>query len=193
MNRYKASIPNALCVARILLTPILFVFALQGRERAFLFLVYFIIFTDFIDGPLARAWRVESLRGQWLDGWADTFFYAVAYGLAIYLVADEALNYWVLVFLPPLLFVLLPPAAHILTGRMRCMHLWSKRVISYPFIPWITLTVLDQFNLALLIIINLMTLLAFVEEVSIYYLARDGVDETITSILQLKRSRAQTA
>lgn len=193
MNRYKALIPNALCVLRLLLTPILLVFALQGQERAFLYWGYLIILTDVLDGPLARAWGVTSAKGTRLDGRADMIFYAAFFGLALYLTADETLRHWGLLSLPLLLFGLLLFAAQFLTGRVRWLHLWSKRAISYLFIPWISLSILDQFNVKLLIAMDLLALVVFTEEVAIYVLARDKTDERITSILDVRRYLAEAA
>jgi phosphatidylglycerophosphate synthase len=187
MNRYKKQIPNALSVARILLTPLLFWFALRGDARGFLYWGFLLIATDTLDGILARGWRVVSFQGQRLDSRADEIFYITFCSLSVYLMAPAALAVWPLLVLPFLLLALLQPAGYFLTGKIRSLHLVSKKAISYVFIPWITISLLDEFNITMLVVINVMALLAFLEEVTIYLLARESLDESILSVFQIVR------
>ena len=70
----KRHIPNILTVARLVLSPIfLGVFLLDsaaGRVAALVVVALFEL-TDYIDGVLARRWKVESEFGKWVDPVAD--------------------------------------------------------------------------------------------------------------------------
>jgi phosphatidylglycerophosphate synthase len=74
----RAWIPNALSVSRV---PAAFAFLLvysneePWRYAAAITLAAFALLTDFLDGILARRWRVTSERGYFLDGLGDKAFY----------------------------------------------------------------------------------------------------------------------
>lgn len=65
------SIPNALCLIRLILAPLVAICLLKGRADWAAFFFVFGAITDAIDGPLARAWGQVSVLGQRLDPVAD--------------------------------------------------------------------------------------------------------------------------
>ncbi|NNL57054.1 MAG: CDP-alcohol phosphatidyltransferase family protein [Pseudomonadales bacterium] len=67
--------PNALSFARILLTPLLFALALYQQPVWYLVVVAATIFTDLLDGYLARRLNQVSRLGSQLDSWGDFFVY----------------------------------------------------------------------------------------------------------------------
>lgn len=83
----KATIPNILTVARIVLIPLLISAfyldkPLSHQITALIFLIASI--TDFLDGYLARAWHVQSRFGRFLDPTADKLLVVTAIVMLIH-------------------------------------------------------------------------------------------------------------
>lgn len=72
----RLTVPNALCVLRMLGCPVLLYFAHSQRLPAFLYLFVFLVLTDWIDGKIARWLNQRSTFGARLDSWADAALYA---------------------------------------------------------------------------------------------------------------------
>lgn len=66
--------PNLLTVSRILLIPVLVgLFYVEGDWAQWLACAVFVLAatTDFVDGYMARSWKMQSHFGRWLDPVAD--------------------------------------------------------------------------------------------------------------------------
>ena len=76
------NLPNALCVIRLLGSPVLVVLAWLGQSTAFIALLIALIITDWIDGRLARWLKQQTALGARLDSFADAaLFVAFLFGL----------------------------------------------------------------------------------------------------------------
>ncbi len=71
----RFNVPNILCVMRLLGSPILVGLAIANQPEVFLALLIFLLFTDWIDGKLAVAWKQQSTFGARLDSIADASMY----------------------------------------------------------------------------------------------------------------------
>jgi cardiolipin synthase len=73
------TIPNLLTILRVLLTPLLVIFLLEGRlsEALVVFIVAGI--TDALDGLIARLYKQKSRLGAFLDPLADKLLLATTY------------------------------------------------------------------------------------------------------------------
>lgn len=70
------NIPNILSVIRLLLAPVFLALYIQDAVvwRALSIAVFAVaVFTDFVDGYIARLYKVQSARGVFLDPLADKF------------------------------------------------------------------------------------------------------------------------
>ena len=77
------TVPNGLSVSRIILLPVLYVFALRGMELAFVIAYAIVGATDYFDGLVARRFNQKTTFGKALDSIADLPFYvSSAYFLA---------------------------------------------------------------------------------------------------------------
>ncbi len=87
------SIPNLLTYARILAVPLVAAFLFFPHEnwaRWSAFTIYAIAgVTDYLDGYLARAWKLQSSLGRMLDPIADKLLVAVC---LLMLVADKTIS-----------------------------------------------------------------------------------------------------
>lgn len=71
------SLPNVISAIRVALAPVLIFLAIQGQAYTFLGVLAFSLFTDAIDGYLARRLNQVTELGVRLDSWADLITYAV--------------------------------------------------------------------------------------------------------------------
>ena len=95
--------PNLLCYARILLTPICAYFIVGERYDLALILFFIAGLSDAVDGSLARWFNQTSRFGQFLDPIADKFFINTVFFTLAWL---EFLPWWfaIIVFTRDLLF-----------------------------------------------------------------------------------------
>jgi cardiolipin synthase len=70
------TVPNLLCVLRLLGAFVLVALALMARGEAFLWLFVGLALTDWLDGKLAILLDQKSVLGARLDSWADAALYA---------------------------------------------------------------------------------------------------------------------
>lgn len=70
------TVPNVLCLVRLLGSFGLAALALDGRGEAFIWLFVALMLTDWLDGKLAILLRQKSVLGARLDSWADAALYA---------------------------------------------------------------------------------------------------------------------
>lgn len=77
------NIPNSLSLYRLLIFPVLLYWIFVGRENLVAIFITLNLFTDWLDGIIARAFNMQTKIGAKLDSWADTGTYICAF-LAIY-------------------------------------------------------------------------------------------------------------
>jgi len=70
------TIPNLLCLVRLIGSLFLIPIALQDRNELFLWVFLFLAATDWLDGKLAILLNQRSVFGARLDSWADAALYA---------------------------------------------------------------------------------------------------------------------
>lgn len=70
------TIPNLLCLVRLVGSFILIPIAWQGRNEVFLWCFIFLAMTDWFDGKLAILLNQRTVLGARLDSWADAALYA---------------------------------------------------------------------------------------------------------------------
>ena len=69
------TVPNVLCVVRLLGSFVLMALAVMGRGEVFLWLFIGLALTDWLDGKLAILLKQKSVLGARLDSWADAALY----------------------------------------------------------------------------------------------------------------------
>jgi cardiolipin synthase len=75
-TRRVVTVPNLLCVVRMLGSLALVALAVMGRGEIFLWLFVALALTDWLDGKLALLLEQKSVLGARLDSWADATLYA---------------------------------------------------------------------------------------------------------------------
>lgn len=104
------TVPNFLCVVRLLGSIVLIPIAWQGYNEVFLWLFLFLAMTDWADGKLAILLNQRSVFGARLDSWADTALYAALLA-GIFILYGEILRNELLWLLPAIGCFLLSVAA----------------------------------------------------------------------------------
>jgi cardiolipin synthase len=77
------TIPNILTLYRILVFPLIIIWIFSGKENLVGIFIAISLFTDWLDGIIARALKIQTELGAKMDSWADTGTYICAF-LAIY-------------------------------------------------------------------------------------------------------------
>jgi cardiolipin synthase (CMP-forming) len=82
------TIPNIICLLRMLGSIVLVVLAVNGRDQVFLWLFVGLAMSDWVDGKLAILLNQRSVWGPSLDSWADAALYLALLIGAVLLRAD---------------------------------------------------------------------------------------------------------
>lgn len=78
------NIPNTLSLYRLLVFPFILWLILTGKEYLFSVFIAISLFTDFLDGIVARTFNMQTRIGAKLDSWADMGTFICSF-LAIWL------------------------------------------------------------------------------------------------------------
>ena len=84
MKKTFLTIPNILTLYRILIFPLIIYWIFTGRENLVGIFIAISLFTDWLDGIIARAFKIQTELGAKMDSWADMGTYICAF-LAIYI------------------------------------------------------------------------------------------------------------
>ena len=79
MNNAKdkiVNLPNLVSLIRILMAPVLFYLAFTQQPYWFIGTLLFAVFTDVLDGFLARILNQITTMGSHLDSWGDFIIYS---------------------------------------------------------------------------------------------------------------------
>lgn len=83
------NIPNMITSYRLVMFPVIMYFALSGKQNLFAVFILINLFTDFIDGIIARRLNMVTEIGAKLDSFADNFTYLLAViGMLIFKMED---------------------------------------------------------------------------------------------------------
>ncbi|OWY22777.1 CDP-alcohol phosphatidyltransferase family protein [Sphingobacteriales bacterium UPWRP_1] len=121
------NLANALCVFRLCMALLLPVLAWQGQQMAFLYCLAAALFSDAIDGFIARKLQQTSQLGTKLDSWADlTLFITTPLGAWLlwpHVIAQER------VYVAMILLALIVPIAFGLVkyGRITSYHTYMAK------------------------------------------------------------------
>ncbi len=140
MNHAKQQIvnlPNLVSLIRILMAPVLIYFAIKQQPNWFIGTLLFAVFTDVLDGFLARTLHQVTEMGSHLDSWGDFIIYSTM-AVCAWILWPDILQREMLYFILIVLSFTLPALVgfikfHIFTSY----HTWSVKlavfvtVISY--------------------------------------------------------------
>lgn len=140
MSRTKEQIvnlPNLVSLIRILMAPVLFYFAFTQQPNWFIGTLLFAVFTDVLDGFLARALQQITEMGSHLDSWGDFVIYSTM-AVCAWILWPDILQREMVYFILIVLSFTLPVFVGFIKFRLfTSYHTWSVKlavfvtVISY--------------------------------------------------------------
>ena len=122
------NLPNLVSLVRILMAPVLLGLAIMQQPLWFLGVLIFTVFTDVLDGFLARYLNQITEMGSKLDSWGDFFVYSVmalsAWLLWPDIVLDELVSFVIIV-----ISFTLPVLVGLVKFRtLTSYHTWSVKL-----------------------------------------------------------------
>lgn len=91
------NIPNVLSLYRLVIFPVILYWIFSGQQNIVAVFIAISLFTDWLDGIIARTFNMQTRIGAKLDSWADTGTYICAF-LSIWLFKWEEVrpHAWIL-------------------------------------------------------------------------------------------------
>ncbi len=122
------NLPNLVSLIRILMAPVLLYFAVMQQPNWFMGTLLFAVFTDVLDGFLARTLKQITTMGSHLDSWGDFVIYSTMAVCAWILWPDilqRELLYFSLIVLS---FTLPAVVGYIKFQHFTSYHTWSVKL-----------------------------------------------------------------
>lgn len=130
------NLPNIISLYRLLMFPVILVFAIKGWETLFTWFFCINLITDILDGLIARSFKLETEFGARLDSLADVGTYILSFvGIFTFKTAELEPHYLTL-FIFMGLFVLCETLPLIRYGRFPSFHLYSWKIGGYIQGTW---------------------------------------------------------
>lgn len=180
--------PNLVSLIRILMAPVLFYFAFTQQPYWFIGVLIFAVFTDVLDGFLARTLNQITKMGSHLDSWGDFVIYSTMAICAWILWPNIMLRELLYFIIIALSFILPALIGFIKFHAFTSYHTWSvKLAVAITVVSYILLFtgLLDwPFRIA-----ALFCLYAAIEEIAITLLIhREHIDvRTVWQALKYNR------
>ena len=122
------TVPNLISLFRLLIVPVLLLFAARHQTTLFLTGLALAFFTDVLDGFLARVLNQITPLGSRLDSWGDFFIYSTMAIGAWLQWPDTVRQYWLESTLIVTSFVLPTIVAALKFKSIVSYHTWSVKV-----------------------------------------------------------------
>jgi len=180
-------LPNLISSIRILIAPLLFIFAFLQMETWFLGALLFSGFTDVLDGFVARKFKMITPLGAHLDSWGDFTIYATmaicAWILWPEITQRELLYYGLILF-----SFLLPALVGLVKfGKLTGYHTWTVKIAVFvTFIGYIALY--SEIATWPFMLAGVLSVIAGTEEILITFILREERTD-VRSILVALRYR----
>jgi len=122
------NLPNLVSLIRILMAPVLIYFAVTQQPNWFMGILLFAVFTDVLDGFLARTLNQITTMGSHLDSWGDFVIYSTM-ALCAWLLWPDILQREMVYFIIIVLSFTLPALVGYSKFRMfTSYHTWSVKL-----------------------------------------------------------------
>lgn len=122
------NLPNLVSLIRILLAPVLLWLAIQQQPQWFLLVLVLTVFTDALDGFLARYLQQITEMGSHLDSWGDFVVYSVM-AISAWLLWPDIVRREAVFVVMVLLSFTVPVLIGLIKFRsMTSYHTWSVKV-----------------------------------------------------------------
>lgn len=184
------NIPNVLSSLRVILLPLLYVFAFMSMRIEFLVGYIIIGSTDALDGFLARALNQVTKLGKILDTVADILFYFSTLFFIYYFYPEIVLSNVVILYIFLCFYLTAYLISWIKFGKPIQVHTnWLRLNAIFVFLLMILSHFFDATYVVTFILCSF--ILAYIEEISIFifYGAVDTDTRSIFSLIKKNRSK----
>ena len=129
MKGNQLTVSNILTVFRLLLGPVIMVLVILSRNYIALGLIILAVFTDFMDGYLARKFKKKTDFGRMMDPIADKLIFAfLMFGFFI----RHKIYYWIFIVVLAIIVYLLGHA-HFVKQKIKAT-LFGKAIVLYHIV-----------------------------------------------------------
>lgn len=125
------TLPNILSAYRLLVFPLLVLLILQEQTQAFAFMFSLSLFTDILDGWIARTFHLESELGAKLDSWADMVTYIAGFWAIFSLKGAEITPHAGWIFAFAIAWIALHLAMFIKFDGVVGLHTYAFKITAY--------------------------------------------------------------
>ena len=126
-NQFAKNLPNLITAARILGSPVLIVLAIAGSTGWLAALAVFLVFTEWVDGFLARRLAATSVLGARLDTIADAVFYSCLLLAVVLLNPTVVAGQWAWIAAAVVSYGLSWLASWLKFGRLPSYHTYAAK------------------------------------------------------------------
>jgi cardiolipin synthase (CMP-forming) len=166
------NIPNALSLYRLVVFPLLLYWIFSRQQNLVAIFIAVSLFTDWLDGIIARAFHLQTRIGAKLDSWADTGTYICAF-LAIYFFKWEEIRpHALMLYLFFACWILSYLVVFIKFKGLIGLHTYLFKSTGYVQGAFIILLFLAGFYAWLFYLCMIVGILACIEEIIIILLIR---------------------
>ncbi len=162
------TVPNFISLYRLLSVPVLFYVAYQGNESLFFYWFLFNVFTDALDGFIARKFNMQTTFGAKLDSTADFAMYLLAMYALIRFKWDELEPYKLSFFLLIFYYLFIDLFALFKFREIASLHLISSKVSGVLQALFFLALFIKRFSHVLYWIMFVVATFSFIE--NMYYL-----------------------
>lgn len=122
------NLPNFVSLIRILMAPVLFYLAITQQSYWFIGVLIFAVFTDVLDGFLARTLNQITEVGSHLDSWGDFIIYNTM-AICAWILWPEILQREIIYFIVIVLSFMLPALiGYLKFHQFTSYHTWSVKL-----------------------------------------------------------------
>lgn len=173
IDKEKLTIPNILSFYRIIAFPVILFFILKENEKLFVILLVVNLFTDILDGFIARKFNMQTDFGARLDSIADVGTYILAVtGIFVFKSTDFAPH-----LISFIIFISLFVGSNILSlikfKRFPSLHLYSWKIGGYIQGAFLFVLFVFDFYVAFYYFMIVWGILAFLEHIVIQLIIKE--------------------
>lgn len=186
------NVPNLISLYRLLVFPVIFFMAFTGRENWFVILLCISLFSDAIDGSIARYFKLQTHFGAALDNLADIFTYAMAIlGLFVFKWAEIEPHAWIL-FLFLGIFVLSYIISFARFGKIPGLHLYSAVSAGYAQSIFFFILFVFGFYPWILYLVSVWGIIAYTEKIIVLF-KLDDIKIGVKGLYWLMKNKKEQA
>lgn len=174
MVNLPLNIPNILSLYRLYSFPFVVIIILLGHENLFFYLICFSLFTDFLDGWIARRFNQASVIGATLDSLADTFLYFQAVIGLVFFKWQDFRPYLMIIIIFLVLLILADLYPWLKFGKFNNYHTYASKGGGYIKGLFFIFLFAVGFNRFFFYIVMITSIIGFVESLVITLILKES-------------------